>query len=350
MAASRRKTEQADDDGLMTMTELAQARTELAKELGMDLLFGDDEKLKLKKLPLGIATLDKALSGGFAYDRVTLIIGQFSAGKTVLAMLTMRAAQLLGQSVAFIDVEKTWTPEWAEQLGIKAADVIVIRPPSGEKAFDAAVALVRRKVGVVVIDSLAALRATAEIDVDIEEMFEKQFVGTVAKLVGRGLTMIENENKGTLVLCINQIREKPGVSYGSPETIPGGKAQEFVAWQIVRVRRGEWILDGTRRIGYMLKISVQKNKQGAPWQEAQVPFYFTGDIDEVAGIVEVGLETEVIRQKGAKYWIKIGVDDDGQVVEREFYGRSNLIEAVRSDAELKSILEASIDAIEQLEV
>lgn len=334
---------------MMSLEDLRDMRESLSKELGTELLFGNDERLRLRKMPLGLASLDRALNGGFAFDRITLLVGEFSAGKTLLAMMALKAAQKLGLACAFIDIEKTWTEEWAEQLGINAGDVLVVRPRTGERAFDAALGLVKRRIPVLVMDSLAAMRADAELANDEDEMFEKQFIGTSAKLIGRGLSSLTAENRGTMIICINQLREKPGITYGNPETMPGGKAPGFYAWQLVRVRRGPFIEEGDRKVGYRLKIVVQKNKQGAPFTEAEVPFLYTGEFDEVSALVEVGLELGAIVQTGGHYTVSVLDPDTGELVEERVYGRKRLIDLVRENPAVEAALrraEASVPEVE----
>lgn len=335
---------------MMTMEELVEARAQLSKDLGVELLFGNDEKLRLKKMPLGITSLDRALSGGFAFDRITLLVGEFSAGKTLLAMMAIKAAQKLGLPCVFVDIEKTWTEEWAEQLGIRASEVLVARPRTGERAFDAALGFVKRRVPVIVLDSLAAMRAEAELSSEEDEMFEKQFIGTTAKLVGRGLSSLMAENQGSMIICINQLREKPGITYGNPETMPGGKAPGFYAWQLVRVRRGAFLEEGDRKVGYRLKIVVQKNKQGAPFQEAEVPFYYTGEFDEISALVEVGLETGVITQTGGHYTMEVPDPDTGEIAEVRVYGRKKLIDLVRENADVEAVLRRAEAALPEIDI
>lgn len=340
----------AKGDGLMTREDLLAMRAGLSKDLGTEIYFGSDERLRLKKLPLGVSTLDAALNGGFAFDRMTLIVGEFSAGKTLIAMLAIKAAQAAGLLTVFIDIEKTWTTEWAEQLGIDSDLVVVMRPNSGEDAFNAAAKLVEGGVPVIVIDSLAAMVSEAELAPEADELMQKQFIGGTAKLIGRGLKMINNKNKGSLVICINQIREKPGIVYGSPETMPGGKAPGYYAWQLVRVRRGAFIEEDGKRVGYLLKIQLQKNKQGAPFTEAEVPFYYTGIIDEIAGLVEQGMECGAIIQKGANYTIAVPDPVTGEFVDTKFYGRRRLVEAVKEDEALQVLIRKHIGNVPEIDL
>lgn len=347
--AVAKKAKPASDE-MMTLEDLQGMRAELSKELGVELLFGDHEKLKLRKMPLGITSLDRALSGGFAFDRITLLVGEFSAGKTLLAMMAIKAAQALGLPCVFVDIEKTWTEEWAEQLGIRASDVLVARPRTGERAFDVALGFVKRRAPVIVMDSLAAMRAEAELSSEEDEMFEKQFIGTSAKLIGRGLSSLMAENQGSMIICINQLREKPGITYGNPETMPGGKAPGFYAWQLVRVRRGAFIEEGDRKVGYRLKIVVQKNKQGAPFQEAEVPFYYTGEFDEISALVEVGLELGAIVQDKGHYTVSFADPDTGEVMEERVYGRKRLLDLVRENPAVEASLRRAEASVPQIEI
>ena len=193
------------------------------------------------------------------------------------------------------------------------------------------------------MDSLAALSADAELAVDEGETFERQFVGVQARLIGRGLRLIEAENRGTMVLCINQLRMAVG-GYGNPETMPGGKAPGFYAWQLVRVRRGAFIEEGTgdskRRVGYQLRIRVEKNKQGAPFKEASIPFYYTGELDELAGLMELAIERGVVRAEPPYYYVG----------ERRIYGRPRLLQAIKDEPELRATIERAVDDIPEVDI
>ena len=148
------------------------------------------------------------------------------------------------------------------------------------------------------------MTAKAEIE-DNDGGMGQQFVGLHARLINRGLRELNSLNHGWAVIIINQIRENVGVRYGNPETLPGGKAQRFVAWQIIRTRRAGWIEEGIgkdkKRVGYLWRIVIEKNKQGEPWRECTLPFYFTGAIDETASLLDVAIETGIIARKGSWY-------------------------------------------------
>lgn len=321
--------------------ELNEMRRALATEIGQPIFLGNDKKLKLRILPTGLAPLDAMLGGGLAFDRITLVIGEFSSGKTLLALMAIKSALKQNLLVAYIDGEKTWTPEWAEQLGIDTSKVIVARPHSGEDAFNVAIALVKRGLGLLVIDSLASLRPRDELGGDDGEapeggLMQRQFMGNHAKMIGRGLADIVAENKGTAVICINQLRDKVGISYGSPETLPGGRGQQYFAWQIVRVRRQGWIEEGTgkakHRVGYHVGFKTEKSKQNSPFQECSIPFRFSGEFDELSGLIDVGIELGAIRAEPPNYYIAVAG------AEEKFYGRARLLEAVKARPELQEAI------------
>lgn len=328
------------DKPLLSADQLAEAQREIEEALGIKAGWGGDDRWKLRKLPLGYASLDAALNGGFAFDRMALLYGAESSGKTLLSMLAMKAAQRENLSVAFVDVEKTWTPEWAEAVGVDVSKVLVMRPRTAEEAWRMLLVLVRRKVGLVVMDSLAAMAAAEELQGEEDEAFDKIRVGGTAKLNGQGLRDLMADNQGTLIILINQLRSAIG-GYGNPDVLPGGRAQDFWAWQKVKVRRGEWIEEGTgdskKRIGYKLGITVEKNKQGAPFRKGEVPFYYTGEIDELAGLIDQAIDCRIIGGKPPSYEVSTR---DGEIL--KFYGKPKLLRAVKEDPDLAEFLRERI--------
>lgn len=314
-------------------------REEVSKSTGVELRWGDDSEIQPELLASGLAPVDAALAGGLAFRRISMIVGEESAGKTLLAMAFMKAAQKRGLPTVFIDVERTWTAEWARHVGLSPADVVVSLPPNGEKAFDVARAVVKSQpAGIIVIDSLAAMPPAAELD----EETEKPFLGAQARMIGRGLRDLQADNTGWCIVLINQIREKIGVTYGSPETLPGGKAQRYYSWQIIRMRRGAPIEEGTgkdkRLVGRTLRVKVDKNKQGPEHTTAEIPFYFTGEFDLVSGVIDMALELGVIEGAGGYYTF------EGE----RWHGRRALREAF-ADEELLARLQAGVDAMPSLE-
>lgn len=311
-------------------------RAAVAKEVGTNLYWGSDEELKLVKLPFGLANLDSILGGGLAFNRVTEIVGEYSAGKTLLAMFMMKRAIEEGHPAVFIDVERTWTREWAETLGLDTDKVLVSQPPSGEAAINVLRALVKESPpGVVVLDSIAALPPAAESDNPVEQ----QFPGLQARLVNKGLRLFTQENTGGwMIILINQLRQKIGVVYGNPETLPGGKGQDFYSWQLLRVARAGWIEEGEgknkKRVGYKLRVTVEKSKQSRPFGRCEIPFYWTGDVDEVAGLVDQAIEVEIITREGSTNWYNF--EDE------RWYGMGRVREAFVESEELADALKAAL--------
>lgn len=325
---------------LESRVALEALRKQIEKDTGSKLVWGNDEDLRPAILPTGLHAVDEALCGGFAFNRLALIVGEEQAGKTLLAMQAMKAAQALGLPTVFVDIERTWTNEWAEHVGLNAADVIVSLPPNGEKAFDVARAIIQTKpAGVIVLDSIAAMPPAKELEVESEQ----GLVGTQARMVNRGLRALNAENTGGwCIIMINQIRMKVGVMYGSPETLPGGVGQSYYAWQIIRVRKGARIEEGTGDskvlVGRTLKLRVDKNKQGPPNRTAEVPFYFTGQFDLVSGLIDKAIDVGVLVGSGGYYTFG----------EFRWHGRKAVREAFNESEALTEALKAEIAAVEAL--
>lgn len=316
---------------------LLSLKAQVERELGVSLAWGDDPEFVPEKLPTGIPQIDAALGGGFSFRRITLLVGEESAGKTLLAMQAIKAAQARNLPVVFLDVERSWTSEWARTVGIEPDGVIVSSPDDGEAAFDVARAVVKTEpAGVLVLDSLAAMPPARE----LTESTGSGPLGQQARMINSGIKLLNAQNDGGwCVLIVNQIREKVGISYGSPETLPGGKGQRYYAWQIVRVRRGAKLEEGTgdnkRVVGRMLRIKLDKSKQGPPEAEAEVPFYFTGVFDVVSGLLDQAIELDVVQARGG--WYTFG--------EHRWQGRRAFREAF-DDEELLAELRAALEARE----
>lgn len=256
---------------------------------------------------------------------------------TLLALLVIKAAQQRGISCAYLDVERTWNTDWARTLGVDVDSLLVLQPMAGEKAFDAAIDLCKRKVGVIVFDSIAEATPTKELEAD---SVGDQLPGLQARLVNRSLRVLGSYNESSLVIVINQLRESIGVMFGSNESIPGGKGQGYKMWQIVRVSRGAWKTEGEKRIGYDLKIGVIKSKQAQPQQEASVPFYFSGEIDEVGGLVSVALDLGIITKSGSYYQVN--------GLEGTIFGMPKLLKTVRESPELIERLRVEFNNVEKI--
>lgn len=336
MAAAKKPQPAAS--GPLPAGELEALRRDLEKELGAPMAWGSDEGYEVRLLPLGIAPFDAVLDGGFAYGRFSLLYGLESCGKTLLSMVAMRQAQARGESCVFIDVERTWTPAWASTLGLDAEQILVVRPRSGEEVWRTALAMVKRKVGVLVIDSIAAICPSVNFNADADEIFEKTKVGADAQLNKAGLRAMMQENTETCVILINQVSMAIG-GYGNPETMTGGQFQKHAAWHRVRIRRGPWIEEGTgdakRKVGYQMRIVVEKNKQGVPFEQAEVPFMFdTAAFDEVAILIDQGVATGIL------------VAPHYQLGEERWYGRAKFSDALHARPELVDALRAELAKVE----
>lgn len=327
-----------------SIADMDEIYQELLKEHGDETIYwGSDERLEVQKLPLGIEPLDRVLGGGFALGRITELIGEWSSGKSLLSLFALKSAQERGYACAYIDSERTFDPEWARVLGVDPSKLLIPRPKTGDTAFDILKRLCEARFGLVVLDSLASLAPTARLEADSVDSLP----ALQARMINQGLLVINAVNNITSVVLINQLRESIGVMFGNPETLPGGKAQRFYASLMVRVRRGEWIEEDfpgrkdkekKRKVGFHLKIIVEKNKQGGGFQydHAEVPFLFSGVIDVVAGLVPMAIDMGVIRQEGASYWIR---DDE------KIYGRKKLVERVAGDEGLQEWIREQIEGV-----
>lgn len=317
---------------------LSEVYEELVREHGPERLYwGTDERLTILKLPLGIDSIDRALGGGFAFGRMALLYGEWSSGKSLIALFAVKAAQEQGLSVAYVDVERTFDPEWARLLGVDIGRLLVSQPRTGEEAFAVVKGLCEARVGVVVLDSLVACVPA----ILFED--EKNPIAARARLLSQELPQVNATNDTTAVVLINQQREGIG-SYGDPTVLPGGKAQHFFPSLKVSVRRGDWIEEKVgeptkpggkpkkKRVGFNLKVVVVKNKQGGSHQydEGEAPFLFSGVIDVVAGLVPLALDVGIIRQDGANYYIPVPGGEPEKV-----YGRRNLVEYVSERPEVQ---------------
>lgn len=279
------------------MLELAQ------KKAGKDrAVFGDSPKLVHDAVPTDIPELDDILGyGGFKRGRIGAVIGEASMGKTLITQWIIKSFQARGLTCGFIDPEKTFDPAWFEATGVNVEDLIVVIPECTEQAFDIACEWAANKIDLIVIDSLAALvpRRRAENPLD-----DKDVMGLAPFKIGEGLAQLTNKNLDSLIICTNQLRSKLGVVYGSPDTIPGGRAQKFYYSYILHVRRADFIKEKEIKIGYNLKVTMEKNKTNQPFLECKIPFLYTGVIDTLAGLVDIALDLDIIQrpnEKGSTY-------------------------------------------------
>ncbi|MCS7150946.1 MAG: recombinase RecA [Endomicrobia bacterium] len=282
------------------------AISQIEKEYGKEAIvkLGEKKTLAVEVIPTGILSLDLALGvGGVPRGRVIEIFGPEASGKTTLALTIAAEAQKQGGFAAMIDAEHAFTPDFAKRLGVDVAELYVSQPDYGEQALEIAERLVRSNaMDVIVIDSVAALVPKAEIE---GEMGEAQ-IGLQARLMSqalRKLTSAVSKSK-SIIIFINQIRQKIGVMFGSPETTPGGLALKFYSSVRLDVRRGDAIRVGDDVIGYWVKVKVAKNKVAPPFKEATYEFYFDTGIDRVGCLLDTAVEEGIIEKAGSWFTYK----------------------------------------------
>ncbi len=298
--------------------DLALAQIDKQFGKGSVMRLGDRPVVQTAIIPTGSIALDVALGiGGLPRGRVVEIYGPESSGKTTVALHAVANAQRLGGIAAFIDAEHALDPEYAKALGVDTDAMLVSQPDTGEQALEIADMLIRSgAIDIIVIDSVAALVPRAEIEGEMGD----SHVGLQARLMSQALRKITGvlSNTGTTAIFINQLREKIGVMFGSPETTTGGRALKFYASVRLDVRRIESLKDGTDVVGNRTRVKVVKNKVAAPFKQAEFDIMYGKGISREGSLIDVGVEQAIIRKSGA--WYTYDGDQLGQGKEkaREF--------------------------------
>ncbi|WP_424465271.1 recombinase RecA [Pseudoclavibacter helvolus] len=278
---------------------LAQIDRQFGK--GSVMRLGSDERAPVETIPTGSVALDVALGiGGLPRGRIVEIYGPESSGKTTLTLHAIANAQRAGGIAAFIDAEHALDPEYAKKLGVDIDALLVAQPDTGEQALEITDMLIRSgSVDLVVIDSVAALVPKAEIEGEMGD----SHVGLQARLMSQALRKLTGglSQTKTTAIFINQLREKIGVFFGSPETTAGGKALKFYASVRLDIRRIETLKDGTDAVGNRTRVKVVKNKMAPPFKQAEFDILYGVGISREGSLIDFGVEHGLVRKSGAWY-------------------------------------------------
>ena len=316
---------------------LATALANIEKQFGKGAIMrlGENVTMNVDKISTGSLSLDVALGiGGVPRGRVVEIYGPESSGKTTIALHIAAEAQKKGGTAAFIDVEHALDPIYAGALGVDIDSLLVSQPDTGEQAMEICEALVRSgAIDVVVVDSVAAMVPRAEIEGEMGD----SHVGLQARLMSQALRKLTGSigKTNTVVVFINQLREKVGVMYGNPETTPGGRALKYYASVRIDVRRIEALKQGGEVVGNRTRVKVVKNKVAPPFREAEFDIMFGQGISKVGEILDIGVNMGIVQKSGS--WFSYGDVRLGQ-------GRDNIKEYFIQNPELAQEIEEKVFA------
>ena len=311
------------------------ALSQIDKQFGKGsvMRLGDDNRPTVQVIPTGSLALDVALGiGGLPRGRVIEVYGPESSGKTTVALHAVANAQKAGGNAAFIDAEHALDPVYARALGVDTDSLLVSQPDTGEQALEIADMLIRSGgIDIIVIDSVAALVPKAEIEGEMGD----SHVGLQARLMSQALRKITGalSATGTTAIFINQLREKIGVFFGSPETTTGGKALKFYASVRIDVRRIETLKEAGSPVGNRTRAKVVKNKMAPPFKQAEFDIVYGKGISREGSIIDMGVEAGIVRKSGS--WFTYGDDQLGQ-------GKENVRQFLVDNPELANEIEHKI--------
>lgn len=329
---SGKKTESAGADRQKAL-DAAMAMIEKDYGKGAVMRLGDDDRPPIQAISSGNTAIDVALGiGGFPRGRVVEIYGPESSGKTTVTLHAIAEAQKAGGIAAFIDAEHALDPEYARMLGVDTDNLLVSQPDTGEQALEIADMLVRSgAIDIIVVDSVAALTPKAEIEGEMGD----SHVGLQARLMSQALRKMTGAlyNSGTTAIFINQLREKIGVMFGSPETTTGGKALKFYSSVRCDIRRTQTLKDGQDSIGNRTKIKIVKNKVSPPFKVAEFDIMYGEGISRESSIIDLAVENNIVKKSGS--WFTYEGEQLGQ-------GKEKVRQFLKSNPELSDELEQKI--------
>ena len=315
--------------------DTAMAQIEKMYGKGSIMRLGDQTDLTVDYIPTGSLALDVALGiGGLPRGRIVEIYGPESSGKTTLALHVVAEAQKKGGEVAFVDAEHALDPTYARALGVRVEDMLISQPDTGEQALEITEALVRSgAIDVIVVDSVAALVPRAEIEGEMGD----SYVGLHARLMSQALRKLTGAigKTNTIVIFINQLREKVGVMYGNPEVTTGGRALKFYASVRIDVRRIEALKNGSEIIGNRTRAKVVKNKVAPPFREAEFDIMYGEGIAHEGELIDLGVKLDLVQKAGS--WFSMGETRIGQ-------GRDAAKKYLQENPDVAAKLEADIRA------
>lgn len=313
--------------------EAALAQIDRSFGKGSVMRLGDEIRAPIEVIPTGAIALDVALGiGGLPRGRVVEVYGPESSGKTTIALHAVASAQRQGGIAAFIDAEHALDPDYAKKLGVDTDALLVSQPDTGEQALEITDMLIRSgALDIIVIDSVAALTPKAEIEGEMGD----SHVGLQARLMSQALRKITGalSSSGTTAIFINQLREKIGVFFGSPETTTGGKALKFYASIRLDIRRIETLKEGTDAVGNRTRVKVVKNKMAPPFKQAEFDILYGHGISREGGLIDMGVEHGFVRKSGS--WFTYEGDQLGQ-------GKENARAFLRDNPDLANDIEKRV--------